>query len=78
MDITISTTPDEDAAILALGVDKTPDEFILRHVRHQLDYALSLVAPKSVSEKYDAAPADVKAQVDALLSKAVTPKGTKA
>ena len=78
---TWTTTAEEDAAIEALtasaaAVTKTPPEtvaqFIDRHIRHQVDFALSQATTTKRTidaAAYDAATPDDKAAVDAILSK---------
>ena len=68
MDITITTTPDEDAAIVAL-TGEAPDAFVTSHVRHQINFVLAQVRPLTVAEKYSAAAPDERAAVDAILTK---------
>jgi hypothetical protein len=72
MTLTFQTTPDEDAAILALGLDDTPQDFATRHLRHQIDYALSQ-ATKTLEQKYAAATPEDKAAIDAILAPKVPP-----
>ena len=66
--IAINTTADEDAAILALGLDVDPQAFVHRHVAHQIAFAISqqTAVLKTV---YDILPADDKAAVDAILER---------
>lgn len=70
--LTFTTTPDEDAAILALGLDDSPQDFATRHLRHQIDFALSR-AVKTLEQKYAAATPEDKAAVDAILSTKAPP-----
>lgn len=69
MDITVSTTPREDAAILAL-TKEAPDVFVLRHVRHQIDFAIAKTTP-SVADRFAAASPDIQAQIEVLLARVV-------
>lgn len=41
MTTTITTTAAEDAAIRQVTGGEAPDAFVIRHVRHQLDYVVS-------------------------------------
>lgn len=70
--ITFTTTDAEDAAILALTaqqrVPETVEQFLARHLRHQVDFALS--QQPTLAQKVDAAPDDVKAQIAELLKPA--------
>ena len=50
MEILITTTADEDAAILKVA-EETPAEFVQRHVRRQLDFVLQQARP-SLDETY--------------------------
>ena len=70
---TWKTTAEEDAAILALGIDATPDAFVQRHLRHQFDFALSQ-AQERLRNRYDTLSAEDKAAVDAILQKQQAPK----
>lgn len=71
---TWTTTTEEDAAILAL-TGETPTAFIARHVRHQVDFAVSQ-RRASVKAIYDTLPETERAEVDAiLLRNAPAPKG---
>ena len=70
---TWTTTADEDTAILALGVDATAEAFVTRHLRHQLDFALSQ-ARETFKSRYDTLSTEDKAAVDAILQKQQAPK----
>ncbi len=79
-DILITTTDAEDAAIAALGsvseVDpvkpETPEDFVRRHVRHQLDFVLASFTTQDTAKVTallaKVAPED-RAQIDAILAK---------
>ena len=70
---TWTTTDAEDTAILAFGLDATPEAFIARQLRHQLDFALSQ-AQERLRNRYDTLSAEDKAAVDAILQKQQAPK----
>lgn len=78
---TWTTTAEEDAAILALNdarpkrldgpfltPPETVEEFITRHIRHQIDFALSLVKETRKTLVESVSPQDL-AQIDAILEK---------
>lgn len=67
MTIPVTTTAAEDAAILAL-TGETPDAFVQRHVRHQLNFALSQVR-EDLKAVYDILPAGERAAVDVILTR---------
>lgn len=71
---TWTTTTAEDAAVAALGNDASTDAFVRRHVRHQLDFALSTVGSAQAARldmAYSALSAADRATVDALVAKVV-------
>ena len=75
--ITITTTDAEDAAILALTAEaadrqrgtepqETVEQFVTRHARHQITFAVQR-AGASLKDVYDDLPPADRAQVDAIL-----------
>lgn len=71
--ITFTTTPEEDTAILALGLDATVQDFADRHLRHQVNFAIAQSAPKTLEQKYAVATPEEKAAVDAILAQKAPP-----
>lgn len=64
---TWQTTAEEDAAILALTGEAT-SAFVTRHLRHQLDFALSQVKEER-KRLVDIVSAEDSAAIDAILDK---------
>lgn len=67
MDITITTTDAEDIAITKV-TGETPDAFILRHCRHQIDFVVRAAVP-DLAITFDAATDEDKAVLEALAEK---------
>ncbi len=70
-----TTTTKEDVAILDL-TGETPDAFVARHLRQQLDFALT-TAREALKQVYDTLPPDERKLVDAILTRNRTPKATR-
>lgn len=66
-----TTTPDEDLAILGLGIDHSVGEFVERHLKHQIEFALSQAALSTGTKLIDAytkADPATKASIEQILA----------
>jgi len=73
VDILITTTSEEDAAILKIA-EEQPDEFVRRHVRHQLNFVVQRAKP-SLDEVYAKAAPEDKVVLDQIRDKTRVVRG---